>query len=306
VPYPPDKGERVRAFHEIQSLSGDFEITLGSLAHEKEDEQAIRPLQQWCAKVILEPTGRTGGLIRGACSYLGGRSVTEGYFRSAGLLARLQKESRRKKFHVAMAYSSSMLPYLQAVKAGFKVMDLVDADSAKWREYAERGKWHTRWMYRREGELVQRLEQDAIIGCDKVFVVSEAESRVLGGFARKVGALENGVDLEYFRPAENCPGHEMSLAFTGTMDYRPNVEGVCWFAREVWPELRREFPELKFYIVGRNPTRAVSQLSGRDGIEVTGTVPDVRSYMQAASAAVCPLQIARGIQNKVLEAMAMG
>jgi VanZ family protein len=179
-------------------------------------------------------------------------------------------------------------------------------DSAKWSSYAEEARWPRSWLYRRESRAVRQLEQDAIVNCDTVLVVSQAESEELSAYSKKIGVLSNGVDTDYFVPNTNYPSDEVSLVFTGTMDYRPNIEGVCWFVREVWPELKRQIPELVFYIVGRDPTRAVKGLANCPGVNVTGSVPDVRPYLSRARVAVCPLNIARGVQNKVLEAMAMG
>jgi len=305
MPYPPDKGERIRAFQELKALSKNFRITLATLAHIKEDYESAVAIRQLCERVIIAPAGGKKGLVRGISGITRGRSITEGYFYNRHFAKLLRKLSREEKYPVAVAYSSSMLPYLLEANAGSRVMDLVDVDSAKWFAYADEACWLKRWLYEREGRTVRRLEEDAIIQCDAVLVVSEAESKVLGGYANKLCALGNGVDIEYFTPEKACSDGKVSLVFTGTMNYRPNIEGVRWFVEEVWPKLKRLKPELTFYVVGRNPTRAVRLLGEQEGIEVTGTVSDVRPYLASASIAICPLRIARGIQNKVLEAMAM-
>jgi len=306
VPFPPNKGERVRAFHELKTLAQDFRITLAALVHSKEDYEAAGFLRQWCKRIILAPAGGKTGLIRGGWSLVQGKSVTEGFFHSRSLYKQLEKETRRKPFDIALAYSSSMLGYLLRVPVPYRLMDLVDVDSAKWFAYAKESGWPMNRLYQREGQAVRRLEQDAVARCDAVMLVSGAESEALGSYSKKVSVLSNGVDTEYFMPRKSTRSDGVSLVFTGTMDYRPNVEGVCWFVKQVWPDLRRQMPELAFYIVGRNPTRAVKQLAAVPGVSVTGKVPDVRPYLAEARVAVCPLFLARGIQNKVLEAMAMG
>jgi len=139
-----------------------------------------------------------------------------------------------------------------------------------------------------------------------VLLVSEAEKQALGIGGPKVLAVGNGVDTDYFRPAEGDGPAAPGLVFTGTMNYRPNIDGVCWFVREVWPSLKREVPGLLLTVVGRDPAAAVRRLAEVPGVRVTGTVEDVRPYLASATLAVAPLTIARGIQNKVLEAMAMG
>lgn len=305
MPYPPNKGERVRAFHELKALSRHFRITLATLAHNKEDCDAADGVRQWCEKVIFARIGRKKGLIRSLLAVATGKSATQGYFHSTGLKKLIRKETRRKNFSLAVGYSSSTLPYLLNVPTPHRIMDLVDVDSAKWRDYAKNATWPKRVLYQREAKTVSILEQDAIIHCDSVFLVSHAEAKLLDFCPDKAIPLGNGVDTDYFAPHENKQAENPSLVFTGTMDYRPNIEGVSWFVKEVWPQLKQQFPDLSFYIVGRNPTRQVQLLAQTPGVYVTGSVPDVRPYLAKASIAVCPLQIARGVQNKILEAMAM-
>ena len=306
VPYPPDKGERVRAFHEIEALAQHFRVTVATLTHQPSDVEAAAELKRWCEKVITAPAGGKVGLVRGALALLRGRSVTEGFFRSRRLAQALREEAEREPFDLVLAYSSSTLPYALSVSAGARIADLVDVDSAKWATYAQVARWPRRWLYRREARGVRSLEQRALDQCDAVILVSDAETRALGVESDKAVAIGNGVDTEYFKPTGDEEVSPPSLVFTGTMDYKPNIDGVCWFVREVWPALRRDVPGLTFSIVGRNPTRAVRRLADVPGVTVTGSVPDVRPYLAKAAVAVAPLLIARGVQNKILEAMAMG
>ena len=306
VPFPPDKGERVRAFHEIQALAGHFQITVATLAHDAGDYDSAQRLKDHCHDVLIAPAGGRAGLVKGAVSLLRGRSVTEGYFHSRSLYRLLRRLADRERFDLVMAYCSSMSGYARAVPADARVMDLVDVDSAKWLEYARTARRPKRWLYRLEGRRVAQLERDALEHFNAVLVVSENETRAISADTDRLIALPNGVDVDYFTPADEPPESAPSLVFTGTMDYRPNVEGVCWFVSQVWPALRRQVPELTFTIVGRDPTPAVRRLDRQAGVTVTGSVPDVRPYFAAATCAVVPLQIARGIQNKVLEAMAAG
>ena len=306
VPYPPDKGERVRAFHEIQALAAHYRVTLAALAHRAEDFQVAGPLGKWCDRVILARAGGTVGLVRGALSLVRGRSATEGYFASGRMGRALRDEVAHEPFDIVVAYSSGTLPHALGVPAAARVMDLVDVDSTKWASYAEAMRGPKRWLYELESRRVAALERRAVETCDAVFLVSPEETRALGVKGENVAAMGNGVDTTYFAPAGATRQGGPSLVFTGTMDYRPNVDGVCWFVREVWPGLRREVPDLVFTIVGRDPTREVLRLAEAPGVRVTGSVPDVRPYLREATVCVVPLLIARGIQNKILEAMAMG
>jgi len=306
VPYPPDKGERVRAFHEIRALADHFRVTVAALAHTPADVQAAQELKRWCDRVITDRAGGRAGLLRGAAAMLRGKSATEGYFHSRRLSRALKREAAGEPFDVIFAYCSSALPYALAVPARARVADLVDADSAKWAAYAQSARWPKSWLYRREAAGVRRLERQALQACDAVVLVSRAEAEAMDAASNKVIAVGNGVDTDYFQPQARPQDGPPTLVFTGTMDYRPNVEGVCWFAEEIWPALRRERPDLRLAIVGRNPAPAVRRLAETPGVHVTGSVPDVRPYLASATLAVAPLLMARGIQNKVLEAMAMG
>ena len=305
LPYPPNKGERIRAFRQIVSLSDVFEVTVATAYHRPSAKGRAKELKRWCSDVLLSPAGGMRPL-RGMLSLLTGKSVTEGYFRNARLLKRIREAHQANPFDVVVGYSSSMLPYLQAIDAP-SVMDLVDADSGKWASYAENSCWPMRGVYRRERRRVAALERQAIAECDATVVISEAEADVLGELGEKVHVIGNGVDAGYFVPDATRPARlgPAAVVFVGSMDYRPNVEATCWFAEHVWPDLRGRVEDATFTIVGRNPAPAVQRLAKIPGVSVTGFVDDVRPYLAAASAVVCPLRIARGIQNKVLEALAM-
>ena len=306
LPYPPDKGERIRAYHELKALSKHFRVTLAALVHGKTGRDPASSLRPCCERIILAPAGGATGLVRGAVSALGGGSITEGFFRSRRLRGCLLRESRREPFDLVFAYSSSVLPFALAVTGAPRVMDLVDVDSIKWASYAESAGWPRRWLCQAEARGVHALEARAIEAFDAVLCVSQAEAKASGFDESRFTIVGNGVDADYFAPVRGPLNAAPSIVFTGTMDYRPNAEAVGWFVRKVWPELKRTVPDLSFTIVGRDPTRAVRRLSGVPGVSVTGAVPDVRGYLSAARVAVAPLRIARGIQNKVLEAMAMG
>lgn len=295
----------MRAFHEIVALAEHFSITLAALAHSDSDVAAASELGRWCERVLTGCAGGRLGFVRGALSAAAGRSVTEGFFQDKRLMRALVEEAGKERFDIVFGYSSSTLPYVLAIPAKARVMDLVDVDSAKWSAYADAASWPKRWLYAREARGVRALERMAVERCDAVLLVSRAEAAALGAASGKVMAVGNGVDTDYFAPVER-PGGPPRLVFTGTMNYRPNIDGVCWFVREVWPALKEHVPELTFAVVGRDPPLEVRRLAQVPGVSVTGTVPDVRPYLAEATAAVVPLRIARGIQNKVLEAMAMG
>ncbi len=311
VPYPPDKGDRIRTFHILKHLAGQASVHLASLADEPSHPEAERMLAGMCERVEIV---RIDARLRWASvvhSLARGQTASEGAFHSVRLRRILQDWSSTTRYDAALISASSLVPYVRktALRGVPAVVDLVDVDSQKWFDYAATSRGPKRWLYSLEGRRLRRVEHEAADWARALTLVSEAEAELYRRVVRSDGpihAITNGVDLEYYRPMPPPSGREHGCVFVGAMDYRPNVDGVCWFAREVWPAVYRRFPEQVFRIVGRNPSKEVYQLARLAGIEVVGTVPDVRPYVADAAVVVAPLRIARGIQNKVLEAMAMG
>lgn len=304
VPYPPDKGERVRAFHHLRALSERYRVTLASPARSQREALAAAKLEEWCESVIVPADRRLLALGRSAWSLYRGRSASESYFDSRSLRRAVLAEQRLEPFDLVIAYSSAMLPLALAVPARARLADLVDIDSAKWSAYAQSRGRLSGWLYRRESQGVWGLERQAVLRCQAVVLVSAAEAELLGGVGDNIYAIGNGVDWEYFSP-RGQPSPVPTVVFSGTMSYRPNAEAVCWFVQNVLPMLRAKAPNLRFLIVGRDPTRAVRQLARAGGVQVTGAVRDVRPFLGRSHVVVAPLQIARGVQNKILEAMSM-
>jgi sugar transferase (PEP-CTERM/EpsH1 system associated) len=186
-----------------------------------------------------------------------------------------------------------------------KVIDLIDVDSEKWYEYATASSGPRSWLYRLEASRLRRLEQDLATWTKAITLVSDPEVGLFRRFCARgsVHAVGNGVDLEYFHPHPSPS--DATCVFVGALDYRPNVDGVIWFCKTVWPEVRRRRPDASLALVGRNPAPAVRALAAMPSVNIVGQVPDIRPHVARAAVAIAPLQIARGVQNKVLEALAM-
>lgn len=306
-PFPPDKGDRILTFHLLKFLARYTKVHLACLADEPVKEDELAAVRQYCEQLTVAPLGWTRWL-HGLGSWLRGGTVTEGAFRSSALAATLRSWAKQTRFHAALATSSSMVPYLRLpeLREIPAVVDLIDVDSQKWFDYAEAGRGIRAWFYRTEGRRLRRLEKPLPAWARAVVLVSQAEVDLYRSFCDpgKVEAVTCGVDLEYFHP--NSPVEESACVFVGALDYPPNVDGVCWFCRHIWPEVRRQRPGAMFYLVGRRPASAVQRLAESPGVEVVGQVPDVRPHLAKAAVSVVPLRIARGIQNKVLESLAMG
>lgn len=309
VPYPPDRGDRIRAFHVLQFLAQRSRVYLGALSDEPVPAASREVLASLCERTCLVPLPRSLRNLRAIGSLAGGRSATEGFFRSPRLHRAVSDWAQEMPFDSVLAFCSSMGPYAASlVRRNVPlVVDLVDVDSQKWLDYAAAAKGWRRWLYRLEGRRVRALEQRLLHQARAALLVTEAEVGLFQAALpnQKTFAVPNGVDLDYFRPGNEPDEAENECVFTGVLNYPPNVDGLQWFCGEVWPLVRQRFPESRFRIVGRDPTLAVHRLGRLPGVAVVGEVPDVRPFLARAAVAVAPLRIARGIQNKVLEAMAM-
>ena len=320
IPYPPDKGEKIRAWHFLDHLADRWAIDLGCLVDDPADAVHLPALQARCEVVMCRPLEPRRRLVRTLLGLRPGRPLTLDWFDEPGLRRWAQAGLAAGRYDAVFVYSSAMAPYAMgpaaAQRPGLRrVLDMVDVDSEKWRAYAEDGaRFPKRQVWTREARTLLAFERQAVASFDVTLLVSEAERlhfmSLAPESAGRVVALDNGVDLERFAPAPRQPNPYRpeagpALVFTGTMNYRPNVDAVCWFAQAVMPLLRTRHPTPEFHIVGAQPAPAVRALAALPGVHVTGRVPDVRPYLAHAAVAVAPLRIARGVQNKVLEAMAM-
>ena len=312
IPYPPDKGEKIRAWHMFLHLARTHRMHLGCFLDDPADLAHLSALRAHCADAHVVEIDRTRQKVFSVLRARPGRPLTLGYFADAGLRAWVQQKLTAGVDR-AFVYCSAMAPYLMQARGVRRVLDMVDIDSAKWAEYAARARWPARAVWAREARTLFALERAAAAAYEHTLFVSEAEAdafcRLAPDIAGRVGWMDNGVDLDFFSPAlapaSPWPDATPSIVFTGTMDYWPNIDAVTWFADAVLPALRARFPALRFAVVGASPAPAVQALGRRPGIAVTGRVADVRPYLAHAALVVAPLRIARGIQNKVLEAMAM-
>jgi sugar transferase (PEP-CTERM/EpsH1 system associated) len=216
----------------------------------------------------------------------------------------------RHAIDTIFVFSSQMAQYLPARPRQKVIMDFVDMDSAKFAAYAQSSKGPMGWMLGREARLMLAHEKAVAARADASLFVSEAEAELFRDRtgAERVHVIENGIDTDQYDPSAHFKRIDTMgrlIVFTGQMDYRPNIEGVTWFVETILPHIRIVHPDARFAIVGRNPTDAVKALTKHPGVTVTGQVADVRGWLAAAGVVVAPLKLARGIQNKVLEGMAM-
>ena len=312
-PYPPDKGEKIRSWNLIRHLAQSWRVHLGCLSDNPDDAMHMDAVRAVCGEVANFPVVPRSQKLRALARLRPGRPLMVDYYGHAGLAAWVRRMVAERPIALGFAYSTPMAEYLMG-RGMPLVLDMVDVDSEKFVAYAGQASWPMRAVWAREARTLLAYETRATMAADLALLVSEAECRrfaaLAPGTAGRVFAVQNGVDLEYFHPGHAFPSPYPDTAprvvFTGHMDYPPNAEAAVWFAGQVMPLLRAAHPALGFVVVGANPTLAVQALAALPDVVVTGRVADVRPYVAHADVAVAPLRIARGIQNKVLEAMAMG
>jgi sugar transferase (PEP-CTERM/EpsH1 system associated) len=320
LPFPPNKGDKVRSYHLLKHLMLQHRVFLGTFVDTPEDEAYVEDVRRLCPDCHIERLQPLIQKIISLSGFFSNQPLTVNYYFKASFQAWVNKTLEENSIDAIVIFSSVMAQYV-TLKSTFNIppilVDFVDVDSEKWRQYASAHHWPHSWVYRREGRLLRAFETSVAQRSKKSFFVTESEAAlfklVAPACASKLLSLSNGVDTHFYSPElsrispfdnDRLNDKTRVIVFTGAMDYWPNVDAVVWFVHDIWPTLRQLWPQLRFYIVGRNPSPSVWALVS-PSVVVTGTVADVRPYLQYAALVVAPLRVSRGVQNKILEAMAM-
>ena len=307
VPYPPNRGDRIVNYNVVRHLSQRHSVVIGCLSDGPADRDHIEALNRMGAEVVAVPLSRLGRRWRAMAALIAGREpLTRAYFREPDLVRRVHDLLATRSFDLAIVSSSGMASYVE-IAALPRIIQFVDLDSQKWQAYADASAVPKSWLYREESRRLFEYELSVAGKFDRTLFCAERETREFQRLAPHADArtIRVGVDLDYFQPRQ-AARNTHQLIFTGVMDYRPNSEGADWFCRDVLPRVQAQIPEATMTICGASPNRTVRRLARLPGVVVTGAVPDVRPYLARSSVAVIPVRIARGVQNKLLEAMAMG
>lgn len=308
IPYPPVKGEKIRAYHHLRALGREHDVTLLTLADEPGHAAHVAGLRALVDDVEVVPISPRLGRARALTALADGRPMSIRYFEAPALARALQARLGRDRYDLVFVYSTAMAQYVEGLAGIPVVVDFVDMDSEKWRQYGDRAPFPLSALYRREAERLRRYEAGIARWSRANLFVSPAEAALFKQVAPDAEAtvLPLVVDADALAPAEPpAPGSPPTVVFVGVMDYPPNVDAVTYFADAIFPAIRRAEPEARFLVVGQRPCRRVRRLARRPGIQVTGAVPDVRPYLAQAHVSVAPFRLAQGAQTKVLEAMAM-
>lgn len=313
IPFPPNKGDKIRSFHLLRFLAARYKVHLGTFVDDARDLAYVTRLQEYCASTRIVAIRPLRARIRSLTGILTGEPLTLAYYRNASLGQWVQEVVRERAIRRAVVFSSSMAQYVTGMTSLRVVVDFVDVDSAKWKQYAHSRRWPLSLIYRREARRLLAFERAVAASAHASVFVTREEADLFRTLAPECAArvhhAQMGVDTKFFAPTHDLPSpygpDEDAIVFTGAMDYWPNVDAVSWFVQDVLPAIASARPRARFYIVGMRPAAAVLALAREGRVVVTGLVPDVRPYLAHARVVVAPLRVARGIQSKVLEAMAM-
>ncbi len=312
LPYPPDKGERIRAFHELRYLAARHEVDLYCFADSQECAGNQRFLQDMCRSIYVEVPSKPFRFLQAGVNFVTGKPISFGFFHSLRFNKKVRQALSRCNYDAIFVYSSSMGQSIPRPAPAPVVVDFVDADSQKFRQYAARSGPLRRWLHTREARAVAAAEQSLGHTAVLSFAVTEHDARELCGGdadAFKVEVVSNGVQVPDSAATEEQ--HEFRdlqpfALFVGTMSYPPNSDAAAYFARDILPLVRKFHPDLKFVIVGRDPDRRIRELAAIPGVFVVGAVPDAFNYFRQAEVSVAPFRISQGFHNKIAESLAVG
>ncbi|MBA6357452.1 MULTISPECIES: TIGR03087 family PEP-CTERM/XrtA system glycosyltransferase [unclassified Colwellia] len=316
VPFPPNKGEKIRTFNQLKYLHDKHQVSICAPLEKDEDLSFFKTLSdEYCHNVYYSSLpNKPVRLIKGLMT---GKALSVANFYSDDLQIKLDHLLLKLEFDAVICTSSAMAEYIykskslqELTKKPLLLMDFMDLDSDKWRQYAETSRWPMKWIYQREAKVLADYEEKVTHDFDTSFFIADAEvelfqSRV--NSSGKVLTMGNGMDTDSFVPAASPPNNNTPvMLFTGVMDYKPNIDSVVWFVENVWQKILKEYPKARFIIAGMNPTSQVKNLEKISGIEVTGFVDDILPYYHQSDYFVAPFRIARGVQNKILQGFACG
>ena len=307
-PYPPTRGGKIRPFNMIRHLSASgHRVTVCSLARSPQEAADAAGIAPHCAEYMVAQVSNPTQALRMLARLPSTTPSSMGYFHAPELARHVHRLLAERSWDLVFVHCSSVAQYVEHVRGVPRILDFGDMDSQKWLEYAQHKPFPLSLGYRLEGHKMMAAEKRLAKCFDLCTATTRAEWQTLESYGTGVPSdwFPNGVDTAFFSP-DGGPIEPETISFIGRMDYYPNQECMARFCAQVWPLLRRERPGMKLLIVGADPSPAVRRLAELPGVTVTGSVPDVRPFVRRSALMVAPLAIARGTQNKILEAMAMG
>lgn len=314
IPYPPNKGDKITNFEFLKFFAKRYDVHLGTFIDDPRDAVHMDKVREYCRSAHFQQLRPLQSRILSARSLFSGDALTLSYYPRRELRRWCEQTAAANDIRRIFVSSTPMYQFVpRAAKGAVKVIHYHDLDSDKWRQYAETKVWPLSAIYRREWRRLLEYERKIALDAKAGLFVTPSEAELFRKLAPesawKIHWPGHGLDHEYYRPSNESenpyPSGARAVVFVGVLDYWPNEDAAIWYAREIHERVRSLCRDASFFIVGMNPTARVRELAALPGVVVTGSVPDVRPWFQHASVVVAPLRIARGIQNKVLQAMAM-
>jgi len=314
IPYPPNKGDKIRSYNFLKGLVKNYHVHLAAFIDDPEDWGYVEKVEALTASSLFLNISPSVAKIKSLSGLISNQPLTIPYYKNTQFQQWVDQTIAENNIEKIFVFSSAMAQYVTKHQNLEVVIDFVDVDSDKWLQYSKKAKWPMNWVYKREAKQLLKFDSQVAKQAKMNLFVSEEESSLFKDIVdvdpKKIGFVNNGVDIDFFNVDEKYQtpydSKDNIIVFTGAMDYWANVDAVTWFAKEVFPKIKQKCVDAQFYIVGSKPTKEVMQLANQPGIFVTGRVEEIRPYLFFSHVVVAPLLIARGIQNKVLEAMAMG
>ncbi len=306
-PYPPRRGGKIRPFNMIRHLSDQHRVTVASMVRSKAEEAEGRGLQEHVKGLLVSRVSEPWQTVRMMHRLPSKNPSSMGYFYSGDLNRMIRRACDETRFDLIFTHCSSVAQYVEHIHSIPKILDFGDMDSQKWLTYAQVRRWPLSLGYRIEGRKLEREERRLASRFDVCTCTTRMELDTLRSYGAETETdwFPNGVDADYFSPGDSAYDPNL-ISFIGRMDYYPNQQCMLDFCDRILPSIQSQRAETRLVIVGANPSRSIRRLAERPGVSVTGSVSDVRPYVRKSALMVAPLSIARGTQNKILEAMAMG
>lgn len=308
-PYPPFRGDKLKIYNLTKRLSSRHELHLITFTEQKSDLQYLPELEKIFTKIEIIHLPKMQSVLNVGLGMLGSLPLQVNYFKSGAFKTRLKQLLDSNTYDAIHVQHLRMAQFAIPYKNLYRILDLPDAFSLYWqRRKSVKRNVFTRLLDNIESKRVLKYEKYILDAFNLNLVCSNEDLQFLVDKHKieNIRLLSNGVDTDKFKPMNHDYSHQETLLFTGNMDYDPNVDAVIYFAEDVFPIIKKQFPNVKFVIAGQRPIDKVKALDNGKDIQVTGFIPELSEMYNSASVVVAPLRFGAGTQNKVLEAMAMG
>lgn len=306
-PYPPNRGDRLRYYNFAKVLSKDHELHLASLIQSSDDLRYLNETKTIFRRVETVHKRPVASLVDMAIHFFSDIPLQVSYFHSLQMHRLIERMVEKERYDAVYVFHLRMAPYAVDLRGVYRILDLTDAVSLFLERMADHKKLIMKHLLLRESRITRRYEERITKLFDECWIISDEDKKALGtnGNSSSVFVVPNGIDADYFMPDLSHRDRGPNILFVGYMGAE-SISTIKYFLKEIFPAVRRAIPSVKFYIVGANPPREIVKLTRDKNIVVTGYIKDLRPLYNNAAVMAAPMRFVAGVQNKILEAMAMG